>query len=154
MTVQPGVSFDSIFDTKSYAIELTALLRRETFLDALFLWYTPLVAAISIAEIALVRAALAASLSFAATAASTFFIAVFTAERIDLFLSVFVWVTRILFFADLILAKLYTSYRFYVSDHGGRHGKPLVKHAFLLYAICQRLSIDILEKYKPFMIMS
>ena len=51
-----------------------------------------------------------ASLSFAATAASTFLIAVFTEERIDLFLSVFVCATKILFFADLMLANLYTSH--------------------------------------------
>jgi len=60
-------------------------------------------------EIAFTNAAAAASLSFAATAASTFFIEVLTAERIALLRSAFVLLTKILFFADLMLAKLYTS---------------------------------------------
>ena len=60
-------------------------------------------------EIAFTNAAAAASLSFAATAASTFFIEVLTAERIALFLAALVLLTKILFFADLMLAKLYTS---------------------------------------------
>ena len=52
---------------------------------------------------------IAAALSFAATAASTFLIEVLTSERIALFLAVFVSVTKILFLADLMLANLYTS---------------------------------------------
>ena len=56
-------------------------------------------------EIAFTNAAAAASLSFAATAASTFFIEVLTAERIALFLAALVLLTKILFFADLMLAK-------------------------------------------------
>ena len=60
-------------------------------------------------EIASTRALLAASLSLAATAASTFLMDVFTADLMDLFLSAFVLFTRILFLADLMLAKLYTS---------------------------------------------
>src|SRR5699024_6128620 len=62
-----------------------------------------------IVEIAFFNAAEAASLSFAATAASTFLIEVFTADLMDLFLSAFVLFTKILFFADLMLAKVYTS---------------------------------------------
>src|SRR5699024_10842428 len=69
----------------------------------------PFVAALSIVEIAFFNAAAAASLSFAATAASTFLIDVFTADLIDLFLSALVLFTKILFFADLMLAKVYTS---------------------------------------------
>ena len=57
------------------------------------------------AEIAAVNAACASSLFLASTAASTFFIAVFTADLIDLFLAVFVCVTKILFLADLMLAN-------------------------------------------------
>lgn len=60
-------------------------------------------------EDALIRAAVASSLFFAAAAASTFLIEVFTADFIDLFLAVLVAVTRILFFADLMLANPDTS---------------------------------------------
>ena len=98
---------------------------RETFLAALFLWYTPLEAAALIAEIAAGRAALAAAASLLATAVSTFLIAVFTAERIDLFLSAFVLFTRILFFADLIFAILLTSNNIIHNFHQDqpRHGQ-------------------------------
>jgi len=81
----------------------TALLRRETFLAALFLWYTPFVHALSISTVAAFSAARAAFLSPASMAAKTFLIAVLTLERIALFLAVFVAVTKILFFADLIV---------------------------------------------------
>ena len=62
--------------------------------------------ALSIVEIAVDNAAFAASLSFATTAASTFLIAVLTSDLIDLFLAVLISVTKILFFADLMLASL------------------------------------------------
>ena len=52
---------------------LTSLFKRETFLAALFLWKIPFEAALSITDVAFLRAATAASLSFAATAASTFY---------------------------------------------------------------------------------
>ena len=83
----------------------TAIDKREIFLEAFFLWYTPLEAALSIYTVAAFNAAKAVSLSFAAIAASTFLIAVFTLERIALFLAVFVSITLILFFADLMLAN-------------------------------------------------
>ena len=51
----------------------------------------------------------AVSLSLLTTATSTFLIAVLTADLIDLLRSAFVLLTRILFFADLMLAHLYTS---------------------------------------------
>ena len=60
-------------------------------------------------EVADNNAASAAALSFAATAASTFLIAVLTADFSDLLRSFLVLATRILFLADLILADLYTS---------------------------------------------
>src|SRR5699024_4872787 len=86
-------------------------------------------------EIAAVRAAAAASLSFAATAASTFLMDVFTADLMDLFLSAFVLFTRILFLADLMLAKLYTSniLNFIVFLHRGRHGNP--RRNMLIYSM-------------------
>lgn len=65
-------------------------------------------------EIATVKAAFAASLSFAATAASTFLMEVFTSLLIDLFLAALVSVTKILFFADLILANLVHLQLYYV----------------------------------------
>jgi hypothetical protein len=68
-----------------------------------------LVHALSISEIAAVRQAAAAVLSPAATAASTFLQAVFTLERIALFLAALVSFTKILFFADLMFANLFTS---------------------------------------------
>ena len=88
---------------------LTALDKRETFLAQLFLWYTPLEVALLIVEIASFNATSAAALSLFATAASTFLMEVFTADLIDLFLAAFVLFTKILFFADLMLANSYTS---------------------------------------------
>ena len=64
---------------------------------------------LSITEVAFRRAAFAASASFATTAASTFLIAVFTPDLIALLRSILVLFTRILFFADLMLANPYTS---------------------------------------------
>src|SRR5699024_7850995 len=88
---------------------LTALVRREILREVVFLWYTPLEVALLITEIAAFRFAFAASASFAATAASTFLIAVFTSDLIALFLMVLASAIRTLFFADLMLANLYTS---------------------------------------------
>lgn len=92
-----------------YASLLTAFDKRETFLEAVFLWKTPFEQALSISTVAAFNASNAAALSFAAIAASTFFIDVLTLDLIALFLAVFVSVTKILFFADLILANLSTS---------------------------------------------
>ena len=66
---------------------LTALVIRDTFLAAVFLWKIPLEAALDISAIATGRAASAAALSPAATAASTFFTYVLTLDLIALFLS-------------------------------------------------------------------
>jgi hypothetical protein len=60
-------------------------------------------------DTALLSATEAASLSPAFTATITFFIAVFTWDLIILFLSVFLLITLILFFADLILANVFSS---------------------------------------------
>ena len=57
---------------------LTAFAKRETFLPEVFLWNTPLAAALLISAEAITKAALAASLSPATTAASTFLIKVLT----------------------------------------------------------------------------
>jgi len=109
-----------------YASLLTARLNLEIFLEALFLWYTPLVAALLISEVAAVRAVCAAALSFAAMAASTFLMDVFTLERIDLFLAALFSETRILFFADLMLANVNTSicdiHKMYLVFITGGHG--------------------------------
>ena len=78
-------------------------------LAALFLWKIPFEPALAITEVASFNAASAAALSFAATAASTFLIAVLTPDLIALFLAALVSVTKILFFADLMLANSYTS---------------------------------------------
>ena len=94
-------------DQKNHSF--TAFVRRDAFLDVVFLWYTPLEVALSIVEIAFNKAASAAALSFAAIAASTFLIAVLTPDLIDLFLAALVSLTRILFFADLMLANFHTS---------------------------------------------
>ena len=74
--------------------------RRAIFLETVFLWYTPLLPAFVISTIAALRAVLAASTSFCATAASTFLIAVLTLDLIALFLAALVSLTKILFLAD------------------------------------------------------
>ncbi len=70
--------------------------KRDTLREAVFLWYTPLLVALSISVVAANNAACAAALSPAAIAASTFLIEVLTLERIALFLAAFVWFTKIL----------------------------------------------------------
>ena len=60
-------------------------------------------------ETASFNATSAAALSLFATAASTFFIEVLTADLIALFLAALVLFTKILFLADLMLANSYTS---------------------------------------------
>ena len=62
-------------------------------------------AAFAILPVASRSAASAVALSFEAMAASTFLIAVFTADFVDLLRSVLFRATRIRFFADLIFAK-------------------------------------------------
>ena len=78
-------------------------------MEAVFLWKIPLEVALLISEMQAVKASEAAALSLAAIAASTFLIYVLTLVLIALFLSVFVLITLILFFADLIFAKVGTS---------------------------------------------
>ena len=69
-----------------------------------------------IVETASFNATSAAALSLFATAASTFFIEVLTADLIALFLAVLVSVTRILFFADLILANFVHLQNYFTSQ--------------------------------------
>ena len=75
----------------------------------MFLWKIPFEPALAITEVASFNAASAAALSFAATAASTFLIAVLTPDLIALFISALVSVTKNLYYADLMLANSYTS---------------------------------------------
>jgi len=109
---------------KCYAILFTARERRDTFLAEVFLWYTPFLVALSSADVAAVSAVLAASLSLASIAAYTFLTAVLTPDLIDLFLSAFVLFTKILFFADLILAMITPPIRFILSLFGRVSLKP------------------------------
>ena len=94
------MSYNKKIPSASYAILFTARVIRETFLAEVFLWYTPFLVALSIAEVAASSALCAAALSFASMAAYTFLIAVLTPDLMDLFLSALVLFTRILFFAD------------------------------------------------------
>ena len=98
----------------------TALVKREIFREAVFLWYTPLEEALLMVEIAAFNAVFAAAASFAAIASSTLRIEVFTADLMDLLRAALFWVTRILFFADLILANPFTSHTFEIL-----HGNPI-----------------------------
>ena len=84
--------------------------------EAVFLWYTPLEVALSISLVAANNAACAAALSFAATAASTFLTAVLTLDLIALFLAALVSATKILFFADLILANFVHLQNYFTSQ--------------------------------------
>jgi hypothetical protein len=81
-------------------MELTRLVSRETFLEAVFLWMIPFRAALSIADMASFKAVPAVSL-FSATALSTFLHRVFSFVLRDLFFSVRVSVCRTLFMADI-----------------------------------------------------
>ena len=60
---------DSIIRKVFYERAFTAFDIREIFLDAVFLWYTPLLAALLISEIASFKAVVAALLSLASIAA-------------------------------------------------------------------------------------
>lgn len=82
-----------------------------------------MLAALLISEIAAVKAVVAAALSLAAIAASTFLIAVLTLERIALLRSAFLRSTNILFYADLMLAISFTPpnreiFVFHQTGHG------------------------------------
>ena len=79
----------------------------------------PFAAALSIATTALFKLSFARFLSPAATAASTFFTRVLSLDFTILFLKVFVSMTLILFFADLMLANLYTSKPYDIDDEHG-----------------------------------
>jgi hypothetical protein len=101
-----------------------------------------------ISEIATRSAACAAAASFASTAFSTFLTMVFTLDLIALFLAALVWFTKILFFADLMLANLYTSN--YVIMMNIFRNIPLesdtdnpTEHTHLFYAKHTGLSIHI-----------
>ena len=93
-----------------YAIDLFInLASLDFFLDAVFLWKMPLDAALSMADTAFTNAVSASARSPAATADIAFLIAVFVDDLTCLFLACFFAITSIRFFADLILAKNFTS---------------------------------------------
>jgi hypothetical protein len=131
----------------------TAFAKRETFLAALFLWYTPFAAAFPIWETAAVNAFCAASLSFAATAASTFLIEVLTAERIDLLRAALASLTKILFFADLMLANPYTSILHemqlpdcFIKAGHGRSNVNIHSYSIPNFSVCQYIFPHFLQK--------
>ena len=83
------------------------------------------------------KSSLRVSASLAATAASTFFTAVFTLDLIALFLAAFVSFTKILFLADLMLANAYTSKYIYdfkcnLSFRRLGHGRSAETYSFIL----------------------
>lgn len=82
-------------------MELTSLVSREIFLDAVFLWIIPFMAALSIAEMAFCNAAFALSPLLPATSFSTFLVRVFSMLLTDLFFSVLASVCLVLLRADL-----------------------------------------------------
>jgi hypothetical protein len=96
----------SLSNPRYAPIPFTSLYSLDFFRAALFLWYTPLVQALSIWETACFSAKDASSFWPALTAAMTFFMAVLVLDFIILFLKVFFSITLILFLADLILAKI------------------------------------------------
>ncbi len=75
---------------------------RETFLEAVFLWITPLAFALSIALMVLFKAVFALSIFLFATSNSTFFERVFTVFLTAWFLSVIFLVCLTLFLTDLL----------------------------------------------------
>ena len=83
-------------------MELTSFVSLETFLDAVFLWINPFLAALSMADTTSSRAVPAVSLFFSATAFSTFFDRVFSMFLADLFSTVSAMVCRALLIADLL----------------------------------------------------
>ena len=97
------------FDSQKQSLE-DFLVKRDFLFAALFLCRIPLEAALSIVLIATTRAAFAASASFAATAASTALMVVFTLDIALLFLKVRTLAIWARFAADLIFAKIVTSF--------------------------------------------
>ena len=110
--------------------------------------------ALLISAIAAFKASAATALSLAATAASTYFIAVLTLDLIALFLAAFVSLTKILFFADLMLANVNTSnieilfplILFGRPGHGTFHRYILVyfkvgkvKCQYIIHVFCEKL---------------
>ncbi len=81
---------------------MTSLVSRETFLEAVFLWIIPLMAALSIAEIAFSNATFAFSVFFFATSVSTLFKNVFSMFLTARFLGVLALACRALLIADLL----------------------------------------------------
>src|SRR4030065_1498885 len=84
-------------------MELTRIVRRETFLEAVFLCSIPFLAALSISDTAFFRATRAPSAFFSATIFSTFFIKVFRAFFTALFFSVSTFDCLALLRTDLLL---------------------------------------------------
>lgn len=105
---------------KLYYIAFTIFVKRDFLFAALFLCRIPLEAALSIVLTAVAKAAFAASASFAATAASTPLILVFTLDIALLFLKVRTLATWARLAADLILAKIVTSFSYLSKTETGR----------------------------------
>lgn len=81
--------------------ELTSELRREIFLEALFLWRTPFETALSSKEAASLRPFFASSPFLVVIASLTFLIAVLTVDFTEEFLDLLVSLCLCLFIADL-----------------------------------------------------
>ena len=114
LIVKPGIE-KRLTDSLETVLNLADGLAVVDTMDGDYMNFSPvsythlLEVALLIVEIASFNATSAAALSLFATAASTFLMEVLTAERMDLFLAAFVLLTKILFFADLMLANSYTS---------------------------------------------
>ncbi len=81
---------------------MTSLVRREIFLDAVFLWIIPFATALSMAAIALFKAVFAPSIFLFTTSTLTFFERVFNMLLMVRFLKVLGLVCLALFIADLL----------------------------------------------------
>ena len=78
----------------------------EIFLEAVFLWITPFVAALSIRDMAVPSEAFDCSRSFDSTASKSFFTEVFSCDFTLIFPSLLFSLCLILFSADLVFAKI------------------------------------------------
>jgi len=95
-----------LFDYYTDSILFIIFVKRDFFLDAVFLWRTPFVAALSRYLNASERAFAASGLSFVETAVLNRLTAVFVRDFTILFLKVFLAIIFILFFADLTFANM------------------------------------------------
>ena len=102
---------------------LTIFVKRDFLFAALFLCRIPLDAALSIVLTATAKAVFAASASFAATAASTPLIVVFTLDIALVFLKVRTLAIWARLAADLMLAKIVTSFSYFAKTGTGRDSR-------------------------------